>query len=119
MSLDPEFDIAFYGENGTLAINGGSYSIHDLKGKQISKRSGNGGNQTHLQNFVDAIRGGKTLNAEIEEGIKSVLLCHLGNTAYRTGRTVHFDSTNRAVIGDREVKALWGREYRKGWEPRV
>ena len=52
---------------------------------------------------IDAIRDEAKLNAEIEEGHKSTLLCHLGNSVDRTG----------------DAKKLWKREYRSGLEPTV
>ena len=117
--LDPDYDVLFAGEGGFLAIRGGGYTIQDPKGRKISSGSGNGGEATHLQNFVDAIRGDARLNAEIEEGYKSTLLCHLGNIAYRTGRAVRLDPQTHRVADDPGASALWGREYRKGWEPKV
>ena len=57
--------------------------------------------------------------AEIEEGHQSTLLCHLGNIAYRTGRAVRLDPATHQIVGDDEARALWTREYQKGWEPRV
>ncbi len=116
---DPKFDLAFYGEEGSLLINGSGYTICDPAGKELARGSGSGGNDSHLQNFADAIRGAAKLNAEIEEGHKSVLLCHLGNIAWRTQRTVHFDPATRKLADDPETAKLWGREYRPGWEPNV
>ena len=101
--LDPQHDVAFYAEKGTLLINGSGYAIHDPKGVKTGEGKGTGGDETHFQNFIDAIRDEAKLNAEIEEGHKSTLLCHLGNSAYRTG----------------DAKKLWKREYRAGWEPTV
>ena len=63
---------------------------------------------------LDAIRGTAKLNAEIEEGYKSTLMCHLGNIAWRTGRTI-----DPAAPKPKDVEALWSREYRAGWEPKV
>jgi predicted dehydrogenase len=117
--LDPKYEIAFYGEKGLLTIEGSSYAIHDPKGKEVHRSSGTGGNQTHLENFVNAIRGGEPLRAEIEEGFKSTLLCHLGNIAYRTGRTVQFDGQARRIVGDRIAEKLWIREYRREWQPKI
>ena len=117
--LDPDFDLAFHGEKGSLVIRGAGYAIYDLKGQPVGKGSGNGGEATHLRNFIDGIRGGTPLHAEIEEGHQSTLLCHLGNIAYRTGRAVRLDPATHQIVGDDEARALWTREYQKGWEPRV
>jgi predicted dehydrogenase len=115
---DLAYDVAFFGENGSLLITGGGYTIHDAAGKETARGTGPGGNDTHLQNFVDAIRSGSKLNAEIEEGHKSTLLCHLGNIAWRTGQTIDYDARG-GMVGDERAKKLWRREYRPGWEPRV
>jgi predicted dehydrogenase len=116
---DPQYDVAFYGENGSLLIHAGGYSIYDVKGKETSKGTGGAGDAIHLQNFVSAVRGEAKLNAEINEGVRSVLLCHLGNIAYRTGHTLHVDPQARQVIDDPDASKLWGREYQKEWEPKV
>ena len=118
-SQDPAFEVAFHGEKGILTIRDAGYTLGDEKGKELSKGSGTSGNAAHLQNFVDAIRGTQPLNAEIEEGFKSTLLCHLGNIAYRTGRTIHFDGETRKLVGDKAAEKLWIREYRREWQPKI
>jgi predicted dehydrogenase len=111
--------VAFYGEGGILATTESGYIIYDLKGKDVEQGTGPGGDKEHIQNFLDCIRSGKRPNSEIEEGQKSTLLCHLGNIAYRTGHTLHLDQRTGKILDDREAQKLWGREYRKGWEPKV
>ncbi len=116
---DPVHQMAFFGDRGSLTIDGTRYTVFDRLGNEIAKGSSNGGDAAHLQNFLDAIKGGAKLYAEIEEGVKSTMLCHLGNISYRTGRTIHFDPQARKIVGGGEAEALWGREYRPGWEPKV
>jgi hypothetical protein len=123
--------VAFYGENGTIAIQGNGYSIYDNKNKELKKVSGDKANildttgpgfdldTDHLVNFRDAIRNGATLNSPIEDANKSVMLCQLGNIAHRTKKTLNCDVSTGKVIGDTEAMALWGREYEPGWEPAV
>jgi predicted dehydrogenase len=116
---DPKHDVAFFCEKGSLLINGDGYTIHDLKGVETFKGSGASGDAGHFQNFIDAIRGDAKLNAEIGEGHKTTLLCHLGNIAWRTGKTLHFDPKTKSILDDPEAGKLWAREYRAGWEPKV
>ncbi len=73
----------------------------------------------HFNNFIEGIREGKPLRAEIEEGQKSTVLCHLGNIAWRTGHTVNFDPKTRKIAEDEAATALCARRYRPGWEPKV
>jgi predicted dehydrogenase len=115
--------ITFFGYKGALDLqSNGSYTILDDKDKAVEqKQSTSLGDREHIVNFLEAIRGNKplSLNAEIAEGYKSTLLCHLGNMAHRTGRTLRCDATNGKVLDDADAMALWQREYEPGWEPKV
>jgi len=117
--LDADYDVGFFGEKGMLVIRGSGYAIYDLDGKELGKGTGNGGDPTHLQNFLDAARGTAKANAEIEEGFKSSLLCHVGNISSRTGRAMTLDPQTHQIVNDPEAANLWSREYRPGWEPKV
>src|SRR5208283_4003813 len=91
--------VTFYGDNGSLALpGGGGYKIFDLKGKEVGQGTSPGSDRVHFENFFDCIRSGKRPNSDIEEGQKSTLLCHLGNIAYRTGRTLTIDPKTHAII---------------------
>jgi predicted dehydrogenase len=115
---DPPHQIAYYGDQGTLTVSGSGYAAFDRRDQEIAKSTGSGGDAEHLKNWLDAIRGAAKLNADIEEGWKSTLLCHLGNIAWRSGRTVHFDPEARRLKPDRDAESLWSRDYRAGWEPK-
>ncbi|HEX6181165.1 MAG TPA: gfo/Idh/MocA family oxidoreductase, partial [Chitinophagaceae bacterium] len=122
-----------YGDKGTL-VNYGltAYKIYDEKNKLIKdvksdvkadpnnpvSASGNL-DMYHFNNFVQSIRGEAALTAPVDDGHKSVLLCHLANIAQRTGRTLHCDPTNGHIKNDKAAMQLWRREYEKGWEPVV
>ena len=120
-AFDKPAFVEFYGEGGSLAISGGSgYSVYDMKGKEMAKQSGPASDVLHFQNFIDTILGKATCNSPIDEGQKSTMLCHLGNIAWRSGKTIHFDPKTKKIVGDDEAaKLYWGREYRSGWEPKV
>jgi predicted dehydrogenase len=117
---DSTFGFAFYGDRGTLVCGGNDYKIYDPEDKQIARQTkGFGGHDPHLKNFLECIRTGARPNADIDEGHKSTLLCHLGNIAYRTGQTVELDPAAGQVKNNPAAAALWSREYRPGWEPKV
>lgn len=113
------FGIAFYGENGSMVIDGGKYRVYDTKDKLVSEGGGAASDSLHAQNFVDCIRSGDRPHADIEEAHRSTLLCHLGNISHRTGRTIHVDPKTSKIVADADATALWRREYQPGWEPKV
>jgi predicted dehydrogenase len=111
--------VTIYAEGGSFTNEGGGYKFFDLKGKVIDEANGPGGEKIHIENFFDTIRGGAKLNSEIEEGQISTRLCHLGNIAYRVGRTLEVDQSTGQILRNPDAMKLWKREYRKGWEPKV
>jgi len=111
--------VHFYGEKGSMIVEGAGYRVLDLKGVEIAKGSGPAGDKVHIGNFLDAIREEAKLNSEIGEAQKSALLCHLGNIAWRVGRIIRYDAAKAAIVGDAEAMKLWGRQYRPGWIPKV
>jgi predicted dehydrogenase len=115
--------VTFFGENGSLELeSNGTHTIRDDRDKEVSRTpSPSLGDAEHLENFLAAIRNEKpeSLNAEIEEGHKSTLLCHLGNIAHRSGRTLQCNPRNGRIVDDAEAMKLWQRDYEPGWEPTV
>lgn len=104
------FGIALHGEKGTLVFTSKGWEVRD--GVTASHKSAGGPEAAHIRNFLDGVRDGKPLNADVEEGHKSTRLCHLGNIAFRLGRTLHFDAATETIPGDADANKLLGREYR-------
>jgi predicted dehydrogenase len=114
------FGINFYCDQGCLSLAGNHARIFDLDNKVIGEIKGPSSESLHYANFIDALRTGKQPNSDIAEGAKSSLLCHLGNIAYRTGRTLQCDPKTGHIVGDKEPEErYWSREYRPGWEPKL
>jgi predicted dehydrogenase len=131
----PTFDrgrgTATYGTKGTLVLDRDGYVVYDLKGKvvkeNIEPKRGNGldpvgddaATLRHMENFVAAIRTGESLRAPVSDGIKTNIVCHLGNIAQFTGRKLKVDPANGHVVGDADAMKLWARQYEPGWESSV
>jgi predicted dehydrogenase len=106
---------SIHGEHGTVIIDRNGYVAFDNDNNEIARDldegSGSGldvvsaGSLTdrHVANFLGAVRGDEPGNAPIDEGHKSVLLCHLGNIAQRTGRALACDPSHGRIVGDEEA----------------
>jgi predicted dehydrogenase len=106
------FGIEIVGEKGTLVVDDKGWHIEN--GEELAVKS-TPIDQRHFRNFLDCVREHKRPNADIEEGHKSTRLCHLGNIAFRLGRTLKFDAATETIPGDKEANLLLGRTYRKGF----
>jgi hypothetical protein len=99
-----------------MAIASNNVRVYDLKDKLIREVKGAADDVIHFGNFVKAIREDTPLNAADADGQKSALLSHLGNIAWRTGRTINYNPKVGKIVGDDEAAALWGRSYRPALE---
>lgn len=113
--------VTFYGDRGVLKLDGGSsYLVLDPNGKELRAVKGKFSDVPHFANFVAAIREEAKLNSEIAVGQTSTRLCHLGNIAWRTTTDLAVDpATGQILEPTREMRRMWTREYRRGWEPKV
>jgi predicted dehydrogenase len=119
------------GTEGSVVMDRDGYVVYDLKNtvvkQNLAAKGGDGLNISgddemtalHIANFVDAVRTGAALHQPIDEGAKSVLLCHLGNIAQWTGRALKVDPASGRIVGDEQAMAHWSREYAPGWAPTV
>ena len=124
--------VVFYGENGSMLIDGNDYSVFDLKNKLIREVKNkvllDPLNLTspaqlldvpHLQNFLDGIRKGTKQISDITGAHQSTLLSQLGNISLRTGKALDINPQNGHILNNREAMKFWDREYQHGWEPKV
>lgn len=120
----------FYGSEGSLVIGGGNaYQVFDKQDKLIKNVTSDMGftegditNPTelldhfHFFNFLEGIRKGTALNADINVGCISSTLALLGNIAQRTKSTFMTNPTNGRILDNKDAQNLWSRDYQKGWE---
>jgi hypothetical protein len=130
---DSTVGAVFYGTKGTLAMGGGNaYKIYDLKNKLVKDVTSDMGftegditNPTrqldhyHFSNFLDGIRKGTELNADISVGCISSTLAQLGNIAQRTRTTFRTNPVNGRILNNKAANKLWSRKYQKGWEMKL
>jgi hypothetical protein len=78
--------------------------------------SGTDLNAAHVRNFLDCVKSWNRPNADIEEGHRSAVMCHLGNISTRLGRAVRWDSENESIIGDAQAATWLSHPYRQPWK---
>jgi predicted dehydrogenase len=106
--------VAFYGEMGTLIVDRGGWKVYG----QGDSQSAQPGEllAPHLRNFVDCVKSRRQPVCDLETGLVSSTLCHLGNIAYRVGRSVAVEPSTGEILRDPAAQSLaFGREYRAPW----
>lgn len=69
----------------------------------------------HHQNWLDCIRTRRRPICDVEIGASSVIVCHLGNIAYRLGRPLKWNPETQAFVDDDEASRLVSRPMRAPW----
>ena len=122
---------AIMGTEGTVVVDRDGYEIYDLKGKKTSEyktgketsssdlSGADSMTDAHFANFIAGIQHGEKLNAPIAVGNVSVTILQLSNIAWEVNRELQVSAEDGKIQGDAEAMKQWGREYEKGWAPRV
>jgi predicted dehydrogenase len=106
--------VAFYGDKGTLIVDRGGWKVYG-QSESLSAQPGDL-LAPHLRNFVDSVKSRRPPVCDLESGLVSSTLCHLGNIAYRVGRSVAMDPATGDILRDPAAQSLaGGRECRAPW----
>ncbi|MBI3865201.1 MAG: gfo/Idh/MocA family oxidoreductase, partial [Planctomycetia bacterium] len=105
--------VAFFGERGTLVVDRGGWKVYGQK--DAAAEGASELLEPHLRNFIDCIRTRAVPVCPLETGHVSSALCHLGNIAYRIGRSMNVDPRSGAISHDADAERLARVEYRSPW----
>lgn len=104
----------FFGSEGYMVKNVDEWKTY--MGTDGEPGPSGSGLADNYKNFIDTIRANdpSMLNAKIEGGVHTCIVMHLGNIAYRLGRTLEFDPKTMRFKNDPEANAMISREeYRE------
>lgn len=123
---------AIMGTTGTVVVDRDGYEIYDLNGKKTeefrAKKDATSSHDTigadsmtdrHFANLIAAIRTGEPLRAPIEIGYVAVTMLQLSNIAWEVNRELRLNPADGKILNDPDAMKGWGREYEKGWAPKV
>ncbi|QNI37355.1 Gfo/Idh/MocA family protein [Edaphobacter albus] len=119
------------GTKGSVILAHDGYEVYDWKGKKTDEyRVGKvfasndllGQDEmtnAHFANFIAAIKSNDKPNSDISDINVSITSLQLANISYFVNRELEVDTTNGHIKNDRDAMQMWGREYQKGWEPKI
>lgn len=125
LNFVPGVDAAtFYGEKGSMKISRNKFAadpvdlIADTPEKPGAKEWQGGGHvaRPHLQNWLDCIESGKTPNAPIEVGHRSITVCHLANIVRNLNRPLDWNPVEEQFAEDEAANERLDRPRRRGFE---
>jgi predicted dehydrogenase len=106
--------VAFYGDRGTLVVDRSGWKVYDRDETLTAPASEL--RRAHLEDFFDAVRTRRPPNCDLQTGLVSSGLCHLGNVSYRLGREVRFDPLTETCLDDPQAQRLLSADYRLPWQ---
>jgi predicted dehydrogenase len=116
--------LEIYGTKGTLTLLRSGFQVlpemigagkEKTPAMEALQAKGNDLNVAHARNFLDCVKSRQRPNADVEEGHRSAVMCHLGNISTRLGRSIKWDAAMEQVVGDAEANRMLARPYRSPW----
>ena len=106
--------VAFHGNNGVLVVDRGGWEVlpetETTNGKkryrmQGEPRRGSSGDMSlaHMKDFLDCMDTRARPASDVEVGHNSMIACHLGNIAFRTGRRVQWSLASETITGAEDI----------------
>jgi len=70
----------------------------------------------HHRDWLDCIKTRRKPICDVEIGCRSVTVCHLGNIAIRSGKTIHWDPVKEDITNDDGLRRWLSKPYRDPWK---
>lgn len=122
----PGEPLVFHGTKGMLTMSRRGFKItpeiwkgdppRDTPAMEPLQEPASDLDAAHVRNFLDCVKSRTLPNADVEEGHRTAVMCHLGNIATRLGRSLKWDAGKEEFVGDADANRRLHYEYRKPWK---
>ncbi|NLX22047.1 MAG: Gfo/Idh/MocA family oxidoreductase [Phycisphaerae bacterium] len=111
-------DVEFHGTDGWLKVNRKRIeaSHPDMVKEPLGRgEAGLRESPGHHRDWLDCIRSRRQPICDAEIGARSAAVCHLGNIALRTGRSLTWDPSTERITHDENLNRWLNKPYRSPW----
>ncbi len=123
--LPERFGFELRGTDGTLYTRSDTSKIIPADHGQFQDREipieemeikGDTKTENHTRNFLDCIKSRERCNADIEDGHRAAVCCHLGNIAYKTKSLIEWDPETEKITNNKSFNKYLHYQYRLPWK---
>ncbi len=110
--------VHFQGTDGWVKLDRGHFSTSDPEIQAEPLGAGDVHlyrSPGHHRDWLNCIKTRKRPICDAEIGCRSVTVCHLGTTAIRTGKTIHWDPDKEEITNDPSLARWLSKPYRAPW----